>query len=56
MVQQLVLLSDRGTPSWKIDDQTKQVGRNGVACARAILSSVNQDDSVRAARNDSHAA
>jgi hypothetical protein len=58
MAEQLVLLSDTTPPSWKIDQQTKEIGRDGVARARAILSSTVQprvaDNSNQ--HNDCHAA
>jgi hypothetical protein len=60
MAEQLVLLSDTTPPSWKIDQQTKEIGRDGVARARAILSStMHQRGSAQNNDNqsgDSHAA
>ena len=34
---QLVLVVDRPGHSWKIDDETKEIGRRGIAQARAAL-------------------
>lgn len=56
MAEQLVLLPDRTTPNWKIDDQTKQIGRDGVARARAILSGMPHGDTTTSTRRSDHAA
>lgn len=34
---QLVLVVDRPSPNWKLDDKTREIGRKGVAQARAAL-------------------
>ncbi len=34
---QLVLVVDRPAHSWKIDEETKKIGRRGIAQARAAL-------------------
>jgi hypothetical protein len=49
MTTQLILI-DESTPVWRLDDHTKELGRQGVATAREILrrarneaASANQD-------------
>lgn len=43
MRQQLMLLENR--PAWKLDAQTRLIGREGIAVARAVLTraKTNQD-------------
>ena len=36
MTAQLILLEDRA-PDWRIDDRTREIGRKGIAEARAAL-------------------
>lgn len=43
MATQLVLLENE-TPSWKLDRRTREVGRRGVAEARAALRRAQQQD------------
>jgi hypothetical protein len=48
MARQLVLL-DPAEPDWQLDDRTKEVGRQGIAEARAVLRrAVAADDDRRA--------
>jgi hypothetical protein len=42
MARQLVLLE---TPvDWRLDERTREIGRRGVASARAVLQSTRTDD------------
>jgi len=37
MTAQLILLDDQKKADWRIDDRTKEIGRKGIADARAAL-------------------
>ena len=37
MARQLVLLDKEATKDWRLDDRTREVGRQGVASAREAL-------------------
>jgi hypothetical protein len=41
ILAQLLLVTDESTPAnhWQLDDETREIGRKGVAQARAILQS-----------------
>jgi hypothetical protein len=39
---QLRLLDTADTPDWKLDDTTREVGRRGIAAARAALRSARR--------------
>jgi hypothetical protein len=43
MGMQLVLI-DENEPEWRLDDRTVEIGRRGVAAARAVLASAPHHD------------
>jgi hypothetical protein len=49
MRNQLVLI-DRPDDHWRLDERTKELGRRGVAAARAALSQVARDAAAQADR------
>ena len=53
MERQLKLLEpERGEPEWQLDDSTKEVGRRGVAEARAALQRARRDAFVADREHD----
>jgi hypothetical protein len=50
MATQLLLL-DTTSPSWKLDRQTREIGRRGVAEAREALRRATSDDRRRSDRS-----
>jgi hypothetical protein len=48
MARQLALLDS--PPEWHIDDQTREVGREGLARARAALAAAHQPDEAQPTR------
>jgi hypothetical protein len=50
MMVQLRLLDGGGSPGWKLDDQTRQLGIAGVAKARAALAAARPTDQDEPAR------
>jgi len=52
MERQLKLLEPDPQPEWQLDEPTKEVGRRGVAAARAALQQARRDALVRDRRHD----
>lgn len=48
MARQLQLLDQ--APDWRLDDETRDVGRQGIAAARAALAAAHRSDTPEAAR------